>query len=222
MSTTLSMNDDDDDDKSCSMSTQSLQKYSLKISQLSDYMKTHYNVLIPHELVDMTDDTAFSAAPSTTRAVANGYDYRLRVNDSCQRMDRNAAANYADDSNDRSSHHQQPQQQLYKPSMVACNNANTPPIPSNRTVMTASPSPHTATSPRPPPHPLPSDATTGESITTRQQQLERMVANLISRLEEVFSEDDCDDDDVHDDDDDGMQHYHYFTTDMTTGRHIRT
>ena len=188
-------------------------------------MRTHYNVLIPHELVDMTDDTTLRAAPSTTRAVANGHDYRLRVNDSCQRMDSNAAANYADDNNDRSSH-QQPQQQLYKPSMVVCN-ANTPPIPSNRTAMTASPSPHTATSPRPPPpYPLPSGATTGESITTRQQQLERMVANLISRLEEVFSEDNCDDDDddddVHDDDDDGMQHYHYLTTDMTTGRHIRT
>lgn len=162
-------------------------------------MRTHYNVLIPHELIDMTDDTIVRAAPSTTRAEANGHDYRLRVNDSCQRMDSNAAANYADDSNDRSSHHQQPQQQLYKPSMVACNNANTPPIPSNRTVMTESPSPHTASSPRPPPHL--SGATTGESLATRQQQLERMVANLISRLEEVFSGDD--DNDV-DDDDNGM------------------
>lgn len=158
-------------------------------------MRTHYNVLIPHELVDMTDDTIVRASPSTTQAAANGHDYRLRVNDSCpQRMDSNAAANYD------SSSHQQPQQQLYKPTMVACN-ANTPPIPSNRTAMTASPSPHTATSPRPPPHPLSSGVTTGESITMRQQQLERMVANLISRLEEVFSEDDYDDDDNNENDD---------------------
>jgi len=140
-------------------------------------------------MTDGSTATTSNASPTITSHTATATSHeRGRANVCHRRIDTSFAAN--DISNDKIDRNQSQQsqtqhqiqlhQQLSKPSMGTAN-TNISPIPSNRTAMAASPSTQKAAST--PPHS--SERETILTLPMRQQQLERMVTNLISRLEEV-------------------------------------